>query len=164
MKHLKIFEKFSEEESRKSFLQKTGIMDAIYDMKELSLDLLDVRHETQVGFSPEYDEKEMQEKTLLFNVSLIEDGEHMAGLFGGHFSFESPYLEQNIYWEEPLPNLEELIDGIKSGSISFGIDFAIVVGEYGDSQIVNGDTSSLFRSVSDMHPEIAFDTINPWDL
>ena len=159
MKHLKIFEKFSEEEDKKRFLEETGIMDAIYDMKELSLDLLDVSHETQ-----EDDEKELKEKTLIYNVSLIEDGDHMAGLFGGHFSFESPYLDQNIYWEEPLPNLEELIEGIKSGSISFGIDFAIAVGEYGDSQIVNGDTSSLFRSISDMHPEIAFDTINPWDL
>ena len=159
MKHLKIFEKFSEEEGKNRFLEETGIMDAIYDMKELSLDLLDVSHETHVD-----DEKDLKEKTLIYNVSLIEDGDHMTGLFGGHFSFESPYLDQNIYWEEPLPNLEELIEGIKSGSISFGIDFAIVVGEYGDSQIVNGDTSSLFRSISDMHPEIAFDTINPWDL
>ena len=164
MKHLKIFEKFSEEEGKKRFLSETGIMDAIYDIKELSLELLDVSHETPVGFSQEDDEKELKEKNLIFNVSLIEDGDHMAGLFGGHFSFESPYLEQNIYWDEPLLPLEELIDGIKSGRLSFGIDFAIVVGEYGDSQIVNHDTSSLLRSVSDMHPEIAFDTINPWDL
>ena len=158
MKYLKIFEKFSEEDSRRRLLEETGIMDAIYDMKDLSLDYLDVSHETQ-----EDDEKMFQEKNLIFNVSLIEDGHHMVNLFGGHFSLESPYLDQNIYWEDSLP-LEELIEGIELGRLSFGIDFAIVVGQYGDTHIVNHDTANLHRSASDMHPEIAFDTINPWDL
>lgn len=39
-----------------------------------------------------------------------------------------------------------------------------VDGEDGNVSAINDDTSNVYQRISDMYPEVGFDTFNPWDL
>lgn len=162
MKRLRLFESFSEEEWQKRVLEDTGLLDILYDLKEVSLEYLDIRQKT-VNTD---DEEEMVDKKLIFIVDLHDkEIEYMGNLVGGNYSLEDPDIEGNLYWSGDITApAEEIAEGFKSGKLYLNITFCIVVGEEGNFRTVNEDTSGALGRISDMYPEVGFDTFNPWDL
>lgn len=146
----------SEETIKKRILEESGILDILYDLKDMSLEYLDVRH---------IREEDSLYKRIIFTVA-IEKGSSIDDIFGGEYSFDSTDIEENIHW---VDNIEpkDLLDEIKSinshDDVSISITFAIIAGEYGDSEIME-DTYDVYTRISEMYPYIKFDTINPWDL
>ena len=57
--------------------------------------------------------------------------------------------------------IEEVEEGFKSGKLYLNITFCIVTGEDGNVSAVNDDTSNVYQRISDMYPEVGFDTFNP---
>jgi hypothetical protein len=164
LKNIKLFEEF-ENNSKKDFLSKSGLLDIIYDLKELSLEYLDVRHINND------ENKSILDKNLIFNVELYNKNDDFeCHLFGGNFSFDEPNIEENLHWETNVFNgvfsgtEKEILEGLKSNSLVLSITFSIIIGEYGDAEIIDDDTSKVFNVISEMYPNIKFDTINPWDL
>jgi hypothetical protein len=60
--------------------------------------------------------------------------------------------------------VEEIAEGLKSGKLYLNITFCIVAGEDGHVTAINDDTGNVYQRISDMYPEVGFDTFNPWDL
>jgi hypothetical protein len=167
MKHIKLFENFSKEpfdklEWQGQVLEASNVIDILYDLKEVSLEYLDVRHKTL----NDDDEEVLLEKKLVFIVDLQDkEVEYLGNLFGGEYSLDNPDIEENIYWSSDITApVEEVVEGLKSGKLYLNITFCIVTGEEGDVSAVNDDTGNVYQRISDMYPEIGFDTFNPWDL
>jgi len=167
MKHIKLFENFSKEPFNKlewqgQVLEVSNVIDILYDLKEVSLEYLDVRHK-QIN---DDDEEELVDKKLVFIVDLHDkEIEYLGNLFGGEYSFENIDIEENLYWSNDITTpTEEIVEGLKSGKLYLNITFCIVAGEDGHVSAVNSDTSEVYRRISDMYPEVGFDTFNPWDL
>lgn len=167
MKHIKLFENFSKDAFNKlewqgRVLEASNVIDILYDLKEVSLEYLDVRHKKM----NDEDEEELVDKKIVFLVDLHDkEIEYMGNLFGGEYSFENTDIEENLYWSNDITApIEEIEEGFKSGKLYLNITFCIVVGEDGDVSAVNDDTSNVYQRISDMYPEVGFDTFNPWDL
>jgi hypothetical protein len=167
MKKLKLFEEFSKESFNKlewqgQVLEATNLIDILYDLKEVSLEYLDVRHK-QLN---EDDEEELLEKKIVFIVDLHDkEVEYLGNLVGGEYSLDNPDIEENLYWSNDITApAGEIAEGIKSEKLYLNITFCIVVGEDGNLSAVNEDTANVYQRISDMYPEVGFDTFNPWDL
>ena len=177
MKKLKLFEQFSKESFNKlewqgHVLEASNVIDILYDLKEVALEYLDVRHKAL----NDDDEEVLLEKKLVFIVDLHDrEDEYLGNLFGGEYSLDNPDIEENIYWSNEIPfsiqmsgdtttPAEEISAGFKSGKLYLNITFCIVVGEDGNVSAVNDDTGNVYQRISDMYPEVGFDTFNPWDL
>ena len=167
MKHIKLFENFSKEPFNKlewqgQVLEASNVIDILYDLKEVSLEYLDVRH-THLN---DDDEEELVEKKIVFIVDLHDkEVEYLGNLFGGEYSFENIDIEENLYWSNDITApIEEVEEGFKSGKLYLNITFCIVAGEDGHVTAVNDDTGNVYQRISDMYPEVGFDTFNPWDL
>lgn len=167
MKHIKLFENFSKEpfdklEWQGQVLEASNVIDILYDLKEVSLEYLDVRHKAL----SEDDEEVLLEKKLVFIVDLHDkEIEYLGNLFGGEYSFENIDIEENLYWSNDITApAEEILEGFKSGKLYLNITFSIVAGEDGHVTAVNDDTGNVYQRISDMYPEVGFDTFNPWDL
>lgn len=167
MKHIKLFENFSKEPFNKlewqgQVLEATNLIDILYDLKEVSLEYLDVRHK-QLN---EDGEEELLDKKIVFIVDLHDkEVEYLGNLVGGEYSLENTDIEENLYWSNDITTAaEEIAEGIKSGKLYLNITFCIVVGEDGNVSAVNDDTGNVYQRISDMYPEVGFDTFNPWDL
>ncbi len=171
MKHIKLFENFSKAfdklEWQGKVLEASNLIDILYDLKEVSLEYLDVRHFQDNRFS-EYEEEDsnLLDKRLIFIVDLHDsEVEYLGNLLGGEYSFESPDIEENLYWSDDITApTEEISEGFKSGKLRLNITFCIVVGETGDVRPINEDTANVYQRICDMYPEVGFDTFNPWDL
>ncbi len=167
MKRLKLFESYSREEWQKQVMESTGMLDILYDLKEASLEYLDVRHYQDNRFRDEDDpDGELVDKKIVYLVDLHDkDVLYLGNLCGGEYSYENPDIEENLYWSDDITTpAEEIAKGFKEGQLSLNITFCIVIGETGDLRTVNDDTSKVLDRISDMHPEAEFDTFNPWDL
>jgi len=167
MKRLKLFESYSREEWQKQVMESTGMLDILYDLKEASLEYLDVRHYQDNRFRDEDDpDGELVDKKIVYLVDLHDkDVLYLGNLCGGEYSYENPDIEENLYWSDDITApAEEIAKGFKEGQLSLNITFCIVIGETGDLRTVNDDTSKVLDRISDMHPEAEFDTFNPWDL
>jgi hypothetical protein len=167
MKRLKLFESYSREEWQKQVMESTGMLDILYDLKEASLEYLDVRHYQDNRFRDEDDpEGDLVDKKIVYMVDLHDkDVLYLGNLCGGEYSYENPDIEESLYWSDDITApAEEIAKGFKEGQLSLNITFCIVVGETGDLRTVNDDTSKVLSRISDMHPEAEFDTFNPWDL
>ena len=167
MKKLKLFEDFSKDSFNKlewqgKVLEASNLIDILYDLKEVSLEYLDVRHK-QLN---EDDDEELVDKKIVFIVDLHDkEVEYLGNLVGGEYSLDNPDIEENLYWSNDITTpVEEIEEGFKSGKLYLNITFCIVVGEDGDLSAVNEDTANVYRRISDMYPEVGFDTFNPWDL
>jgi hypothetical protein len=167
MKHIKLFENFSKEPFNKlewqgQVLEASNVIDILYDLKEVSLEYLDVRH-THLN---DDDEEELVDKKIVFIVDLHDkEVEYLGNLFGGEYSFENTDIEENLYWSSDITApAEEIVEGFKSGKLYLNITFCIVAGEDGHVTAINDDTGNVFQRISDMYPEVGFDTFNPWDL
>jgi hypothetical protein len=167
MKRLKLFESYSREEWQKQVMESTGMLDILYDLKEASLEYLDVRHYQDNRFRDEDDpDGELVDKKIVYLVDLHDkDVLYLGNLCGGEYSYENPDIEESLYWSDDITApAEEIAKGFKEGQLSLNITFCIVIGETGDLRTVNDDTSKVLDRISDMHPEAEFDTFNPWDL
>lgn len=167
MKRLKLFENYSREEWQRQVMESTGMLDILYDLKEASLEYLDVRHYQDNRFADEGEpEGELVDKKIVYMVDLHDkDVLYLGNLCGGEYSYENPDIEESLYWSDDITApAEEIAKGFKEGQLSLNITFCIVVGETGDLRTVNDDTSKVLDRISDMHPEAEFDTFNPWDL
>jgi hypothetical protein len=167
MKKLKLFEDFSKETFNKlewqgQVLEASNVIDILYDLKEVALEYLDVRH-THLN---DDDEEELVDKKIVFIVDLHDkEVEYLGNLFGGEYSFENIDIEENLYWSNDITApVEEIVEGFKSGKLYLNITFSIVAGEDGHVTAVNDDTGNVWQRISDMYPEVGFDTFNPWDL
>jgi len=167
MKKLKLFEEFSKESFNKlewqgQVLEASNVIDILYDLKEVSLEYLDVRH-THLN---DDDEEELVDKKIVFIVDLHDkEVEYLGNLFGGEYSFDNIDIEENLYWSNDITApTEEITEGLKSGKLYLNITFCIVAGEDGHVTAVNDDTGNVYQRISDMYPEVGFDTFNPWDL
>jgi hypothetical protein len=167
MKKLKLFEEFSKESFNKlewqgHVLEASNVIDILYDLKEVSLEYLDVRH-THLN---DDDEEELVDKKIVFIVDLHDkEVEFLGNLFGGEYSFENIDIEENLYWSNDITApAEEIVEGLKSGKLYLNITFCIVAGEDGHVTAINDDTGNVYQRISDMYPEVGFDTFNPWDL
>lgn len=167
MKHIKLFENFSKEpfdklEWQGQVLEATNLIDILYDLKEVSLEYLDVRHRQM----NDEDEEELLDKKLVFIVDLHDrEIEYLGNLCGGQYSLEDTDIEANLYWSDDITApVEEIAEGFKEGRLYLNITFCIVVGEDGNLSAVNDDTGNVYQRISDMYPEVGFDTFNPWDL
>ncbi len=167
MKHIKLFENFSKESFDKlewqgKVLEASNLIDILYDLKEVSLEYLDVRH-THLD---DDDEEKLVEKKIVFIVDLHDrEIEYLGNLVGGEYSFENTDIEENLYWSSDITApAEEIVEGFKSGKLYLNITFSIVAGEDGNLTAISEDTSEVYRRISDMYPEVGFDTFNPWDL
>jgi hypothetical protein len=167
MKKLKLFEDFSKETFNKlewqgKVLEASNLIDILYDLKEVSLEYLDVRHK-QLN---DDDEEELVEKKIVFIVDLHDkEVEYLGNLVGGEYSLENTDIEENLYWSNDITApAEEIEEGFKSEKLYLNITFCIVVGEDGNLSAVNEDTANVYQRISDMYPEVGFDTFNPWDL
>ena len=167
MKKLKLFEDFSKESFNKlewqgHVLEASNVIDILYDLKEVSLEYLDVRH-THLN---DDDEEELVDKKIVFIVDLHDkEIEYLGNLFGGEYSFDNIDIEENLYWSSDITApIEEIVEGFKSGKLYLNITFCIVAGEDGHVTAVNDDTGNVYQRISDMYPEVGFDTFNPWDL
>lgn len=167
MKKLKLFEEFSKESFNKlewqgHVLEASNVIDILYDLKEVSLEYLDVRH-THLN---DDDEEELVDKKIVFIVDLHDkEVEFLGNLFGGEYSFENIDIEENLYWSNDITApAEEIAEGLKSGKLYLNITFCIVAGEDGHVTAISDDTGNAYQRISDMYPEVGFDTFNPWDL
>ena len=167
MKKLKLFEEFSKESFNKlewqgQVLEASNVIDILYDLKEVALEYLDVRHKAL----DEDDEEVLLDKKIVFIVDLHDkEIEYLGNLFGGEYSLDNPDIEENIYWSNDITApAEEIAEGLKSEKLYLNITFCIVVGEDGNVSAVNDDTGNVYQRISDMYPEVGFDTFNPWDL
>lgn len=167
MKKLKLFEEFSKESFNKlewqgQVLEASNVIDILYDLKEVSLEYLDVRH-THLN---DDDEEELVDKKIVFIVDLHDkEVEFLGNLFGGEYSFENIDIEENLYWSNDITApAEEIAEGLKSGKLYLNITFCIVAGEDGHVTAISDDTGNVYQRISDMYPEVGFDTFNPWDL
>ena len=167
MKRLKLFESYSREEWQRQVMESTGMLDILYDLKEASLEYLDVRHYQDNRFRDEDEpDGELVDKKIVYIVDL-HDREvlYLGNLCGGEYSYENPDIEESLYWSDDITApAEEIAKGFKEGQLSLNITFCIVVGETGDLTTVSDDTSKVLSRISDMHPEAEFETFNPWDL
>lgn len=161
MERLRLFESFSKEEWQKEIMDASDMLDILYDLKEVSLEYLDVRHKAV----NDEDEDVTLEKKVIFVVDLYdrEDG-YLANLAGGQYSLEDTDIEGNLYWPDDMVPAEKIAAGFKSEKLYLNITFCIVTGEDGDLQTVNEDTSNALERISSMYPEVEFDTFDPWDL
>ena len=167
MKRLKLFESYSREEWQRQVMESTGMLDILYDLKEASLEYLDVRHYQDNRFADEGEpDGELVDKKIVYMVDLHDkDVLYLGNLCGGEYSYENPDIEESLYWSDDITApAEEIAKGFKEGQLSLNITFCIVVGETGDLTTVNDDTSKVLSRISDMHPEAEFETFNPWDL
>ena len=167
MKRLKLFESYSREEWQRQVMESTGMLDILYDLKEASLEYLDVRHYQDNRFRDEDEpDGELVDKKIVYIVDLHDkDMLYLGNLCGGEYSYENPDIEEGLYWSDDITApAEEIAKGFKEGQLSLNITFCIVVGETGDLRTVNDDTSKVLSRISDMHPEAEFETFNPWDL
>lgn len=167
MKRLKLFESYSREEWQRQVMESTGMLDILYDLKEASLEYLDVRHYQDNRFADEDEpDGELVDKKIVYMVDLHDkDVLYLGNLCGGEYSYENPDIEESLYWSDDITApAEEIAKGFKEGQLSLNITFCIVVGETGDLTTVNDDTSKVLSRISDMHPEAEFETFNPWDL
>lgn len=167
MKRLKLFESYSREEWQRQVMESTGMLDILYDLKEASLEYLDVRHYQDNRFADEDEpDGELVDKKIVYMVDLHDkDVLYLGNLCGGEYSYENPDIEEGLYWSDDITApAEEIAKGFKEGQLSLNITFCIVVGETGDLTTVNDDTSKVLSRISDMHPEAEFETFNPWDL
>jgi hypothetical protein len=162
MRYLKIFESFSKEEWKKRFLEASNLLEILYDLKEVSLEYLDVR---QRQISDE-GEEEILDKKIIFAFDLHDkEVQFLGNLCSGQYSLEDTDIEENLYWSDDIEDpIEEIEEGFKSGKLYLSINFCIVTGEDGDLQTVNEDTSNALERISSMYPEVEFDTFDPWDL
>ena len=162
MRYLKIFESFSKEEWKKRFLEASNLLEILYDLKEASLEYLDVR-QRQIN---DEGEQEILDKKIIFALDLHDkEAQFLGNLCGGEYSLENTDIEENLYWSDDIEDpIEEIEEGFKSGKLYLSINFCIVTGEDGDLSPVNSDTANVFQRISDMYPEAEFDTFNPWDL
>jgi hypothetical protein len=166
MKHIKLFENFSKAfdklEWQGKVLEVSNLIDILYDLKEVSLEYLDVRHK-KVN---DDDEEELVDKKIVFIVDLHDkEIEYLGNLVGGEYSLDNPDIEENLYWSSDITTpVEEIEEGFKTEKLYLNITFCIVVGEDGDLSAVNEDTANVYQRISDMYPEVGFDTFNPWDL
>ena len=167
MKRLKLFEDFSKESFNKlewqgHVLESSNVIDILYDLKEVALEYLDVRH-THLN---DDDEEELVDKKIVFIVDLHDkEVEYIGNLFGGEYSFENIDIEENLYWSNDITApAEEIAEGLKSGKLYLNITFCIVAGEDGHVTAISADTGNVYQRISDMYPEVGFDTFNPWDL
>jgi hypothetical protein len=167
MKHIKLFENFSKETFNKlewqgQVLEASNVIDILYDLKEVSLEYLDVRHKQM----NDDDEEELVDKKIVFIVDLHDkEIEYIGNLFGGEYSFENTDIEENLYWSNDITApAEEIVEGFKSEKLYLNITFCIVAGEDGHVTAVSDDTGNVYQRISDMYPEVGFDTFNPWDL
>lgn len=167
MKKLKLFEDFSKESFNKlewqgQVLEASNVIDILYDLKEVALEYLDVRH-THLN---DDDEEELVDKKIVFIVDLHDkEVEFLGNLFGGEYSFENIDIEENLYWSNDITApAEEIAEGLKSGKLYLNITFCIVAGEDGHVTAISDDTGNAYQRISDMYPEVGFDTFNPWDL
>lgn len=161
------FESHSEGEWREQVMQASGMLDILYDLKEAALEYLDVRHYLDNRFAEEGEpEGELVDKKIVYMVDLHDkDVLYLGNLCGGEYSYESPDIEENLYWNEEITaTAEEIAKGFREGQLYLNITFCIVVGEDGDLRTVSDDTSKVLGRISDMHPEAEFETFNPWDL
>lgn len=168
MRRIKMFESFdSEEQWKKQVSEQTGMLDILYDLKEVSLEYLDVRHMQDNRFAEEDEpDSELVDKKIIYIVDL-HDREvlYLGNLCGGQYSYEDTDIEGNLYWSHEITApAEDIVRKIKEGKMYLNITFCIVVGEEGDYRTVNEDTSKALQRISDMHPEAEFDTFNSWDL
>ena len=167
MKRIKLFESYHREEWQNQVLESTGMLDILYDLKEASLEYLDVRHYQDNRFGDEDEpDGELVDKKIVYMVDLHDkDVLYLGNLCGGEYSYENPDIEEGLYWSEEITApAEEIAKGFKEGRLSLNITFCIVVGEQGDLRTINDDTSKVLSRISDMHPEAEFETFNPWDL
>ena len=166
MKHIKLFENFSKTfdklEWQGKVLEASNLIDILYDLKEVSLEYLDVRHK-QVN---DDEEEELVDKKIVFIVDLHDkEIEYLGNLVGGEYSLDNPDIEENLYWSNDITvPAEEIEEGFKTEKLYLNITFCIVVGEDGNLSAVNEDTANVYQRISDMYPEVGFDTFNPWDL
>jgi hypothetical protein len=162
-----MFESFSQEDWQNKVLNASNLLDILYDLKEISLEYLDVRHVSDNRFnSDDPEDYNVMDKKIIFIVDLHSKENLFEGnLLGGEYSFESPEIEENLYWSNEIKiPVNEIVDGFKSGYFSLNITFCIVVGDEGNLVIVNKDTSEVYKTISEMYPEVEFDTFNPWDI
>ena len=166
------FEGHSEGGWKEEVIEASGMLDILYDLKEVSLEYLDVRHYQDRRFAEEGEpEGEVLDKRIVFIVDLHDrEAEYLGNLCGGEYSYESPDIEDNLYWQEDITAhgisapAEEITKGFKEGRLYLNITFCIVVGEEGEVKALSEDTSKAFGRISEMHPEAGFDTFAPWDL
>jgi hypothetical protein len=90
MERLRLFESFSKEEWQKEIMDASNILDILYDLKEVSLEYLDIRHKAV----NDEDEDVTLEKKVIFVVDLYdrEDG-YLANLAGGQYTLEDTDIE-----------------------------------------------------------------------
>ena len=120
MKRIKLFESYHREEWQNQVLESTGMLDILYDLKEASLEYLDVRHyqDNRFGDEDEPDGK-LIDKKIVYMVDL-HDKEilYLGNLCGGEYSYENPDIEEGLYWSEDITaSAEEIVRGLKEGKL-----------------------------------------------
>ena len=161
MKYIKLFENFSNKDWKKNILEKTDILEILYDIKNISLEKLDIRDTD--------DEDNILEKTLYFNVTLENEDGDLITLLNGYFNYSQDQPIENYFdWTDDTSiitkDATDIPDLINNEKIKISIDFGIITGfDEGDAELTD-DNSYVYNRISKMYDYVKFDIINPWDL
>jgi len=161
MKYIKLFENFSNKDWKKNILEKTDILEILYDIKNISLEKLDIRDTD--------DEDNILEKTLYFNVTLENEDGDIITLLCGYFNYSQDKPIENYFdWTDDTSiitkDATDIPDLINNEKIKISIDFGIITGfDEGDAELTD-DNSYVYNRISKMYDYVKFYIINPWDL
>jgi hypothetical protein len=161
MKYIKLFENFTNKDWKKNILEKTDILEILYDIKNISLEKLDIRDTD--------DEDNILEKTLYFNVTLENEDGDLITLLNGYFNYSQDQPIENYFdWTDDTSiitkDATDIPDLINNEKIKISIDFGIITGfDEGDAELTD-DNSYVYNRISKMYDYVKFDIINPWDL
>jgi hypothetical protein len=156
MKYLKIFEVFDKEDAKTwKLVSKLVNMEIIYDLKDLSLELLDKKF-TNIGY--DYDD-DVPEKELIFDVMIETTKGYCTSILNGYFSHSENNLMDNLILPNSAHDVESYMDG------KYIIKYIIGIRLNGSNpELISEDTSSLCEKISIIYPDVDFDTPDPWDI
>ena len=162
MKHIKLFENFKKGDFKDTILNKCGLLDILYDLRDISLEYLDTKHD----YVNDDGLKEKLNKKLVFLVDLHDNEvEYLGALLSGEVTLETPNLEETLTWSDDITlPCDEIEKGFESNIFKFEITLGLIVVDNGTNISVDDDVSSIYNKISEIYPEVGFDTFNPWDL
>jgi hypothetical protein len=162
MKYIKLFENFSNDEWKENLLQKTDILNILEDLKDMSVEYLDVKGEDEDDSSIEL------EKSLIFDIILEDEEGSLDSIVNGYFNYsQNEPFENNFNWNNSpcvVDDLNDLPDLINSGKLKMSINFEIVTGVDDGNASPTGDAGDLYQRITKAYPDVEFDIIDPWDL
>lgn len=158
MKIIKTFESFIDwkKDWKKSFLIESGLLEILNNLAELSLEYLDQKHFVQ---------DENYSKSLVFVIN-FKEGDYISTIISGHFNHKESNLEDNLEWIQSEESYSEILDKLKLKTANLIIEISVVANNdaFTVAGVLGEDTSEIYGIISEMYPEVEFDTIQPWDL